>query len=122
MDAMELARMFFALIAVLAMIGLLGFAAKKAGLQAGVSPIGRKRRLALVESIALDNKRRAAILRCDGRDHLVILGPASELLVHSGPAPADSEDGAQNSAPILPFLQNAFARSRREPILSADAA
>ncbi len=117
MDLLEVGRMVFALIAVLAMIGLLGLAAKKAGLHAGASPLGRKRRLALVESLALDSKRRAAILRCDGKDHLVILGPASELLIESREAPA-ADAGAP--APVLPFLREAPAR--REPVVSADAA
>lgn len=112
MDLLQIGRMLFALLAVLAMIGLLGLAAKKAGLHAGAAPLGRKRRLALVESLALDNKRRAAILRCDGRDHLVILGPASELLIETTPAP--SEESAQAS--VVTFL------TRREPVMSADAA
>lgn len=117
MDLLEVGRMVFALIAVLAMIGLLGFAARKAGLSAGASPLSRKRRLALVESLALDSKRRAAILRCDGRDHLVILGPTSELLIQTCEAPAGDAAGL---APVLPFLREAPAR--REPVVSADAA
>ncbi len=113
MDLLEVARMVFSLVAVLALIGLLGLAAKKAGLHAGASPLGRKRRLALVESLALDNKRRAAILRCDGKDHLVILGPASELLIDTLTSPQESATSQPAVVSIAP---------RREPVFTADAA
>lgn len=118
MDAFEIARMFFALLAVLALIGLLGFAAKKAGLQNGASPLGRKRRLSLVESLALDNKRRAAILRCDGLDHLVILGPASEAVISSAPSPVEAVAGPTPAARPFNILQ---ARVWRDTA-AADAA
>lgn len=112
MDLVQMARMVFALMAVLALIGLLGLAARKAGLHAGISPLSRKRRLAVVESLALDNKRRAAILRCDGRDHLIILGPSSETLIESQPAPAD---GAAAPLSVVAFAQ-------KGPVQAAGAA
>ena len=44
----------------------------------------QKRRLKVVESVPLDNRRRAILLRRDDRDHLVILGPTGETVVESG--------------------------------------
>lgn len=81
MDAIDFARMFFALIAVLAMIGLAALAARKFGLAASGGVLVRKRRLNVVETLAIDARRRAVILSCDGREHLVILGANSETVV-----------------------------------------
>lgn len=122
MDAFDLLRMFCALIAVLAMIGLCAMLARKAGLASGAGALGRRRRLHLVETIALDARRRAAILRCDGREHLVILGPASELLIESGLTPVAAE--AAPAAPTAPFSLSALRPPpmRRRPTVTADAA
>lgn len=89
MDILDFSRIFFALIAVLGMIGLCALVARKAGLAQNAVRFARRKRLALVESLALDARRRAVIIRCDGREHLVVLGPTSETLIESGlPTPA----------------------------------
>lgn len=104
MDALEITRMFFALIAVLGLIGLLAAAARKAGWAAGGGAFGRPRRLAIVETLALDARRRATILRCDGREHFIILGPAGETVVASD-LPGVSGDaltaGAAGAGPTI---------------------
>lgn len=93
MDILDLSRIFFALISVLGMIGLCALIARKAGLAHNAVRFARRKRLALVESLALDARRRAVIIRCDGREHLVILGPTSETLIESGlPEPAAEPD------------------------------
>ena len=63
MDILDLSRIFFALIAVLGMIGLCAMIAKKAGLVSGAVGLAKKRRLQLVETLPLDARRRAAIIR-----------------------------------------------------------
>ncbi|MGD9801299.1 MAG: flagellar biosynthetic protein FliO [Parvularculaceae bacterium] len=73
MELIDIARIASSLIAVLGMIGLAALAAKKFGLQNGAFAARRTRRLALVETLPLDQRRRAAIISCDGREHLVIL-------------------------------------------------
>lgn len=83
MDILDLSRIFFALIAVLGMIGLCAMIAKKAGFISGAMGIQKKRRLTIVETLPLDARRRAAIIRCDGREHLVILGQTSETLIEA---------------------------------------
>jgi flagellar protein FliO/FliZ len=98
MDILDLSRIFFALIAVLGMIGLCAMIAKKAGLVSGAVGLAKKRRLAIVETLPLDARRRAAIIRCDGREHLVILGQASETLVEAN-IPALLERGIADAAP-----------------------
>lgn len=44
------------------------------------------KRLAITESLALDPRRRLVIVRHDGREHLLLLGPAGDLVVDRAPA------------------------------------
>lgn len=93
MDLFEIGRMFFALLAVVAMIGIAAFTARRLGLAANGGAMARKRRLHLVESLTIDARRRAVIIGCDGREHLVILGAQSETLVAAdlATAPLDTQ-------------------------------
>jgi flagellar protein FliO/FliZ len=76
-----------ALIFVLALIGVAAFAARRLGLGHAALPTGRRRRLAIVEVLPLDGRRRLVLLRRDAVEHLVILGPSSETVVESVIAP-----------------------------------
>lgn len=133
MDILDLSRIFFALIAVLGMIGLCAMIAKKAGLVSGAVGLAKKRRLQLVETLPLDARRRAAIIRCDGREHLVILGQTSETLVEANipacaervgvaeAAQGESRETATNSAhpgagrgpALTPLLDPGLGRDER---------
>ncbi len=42
---------------------------------------GRQRRLALAETIALDTRRRLHLVRCDGRDILVLTGGGQDVML-----------------------------------------
>lgn len=84
MEFFDIARVLFALIAVVGMIGLCAIAARKFGLQDGALPMRQARRLALVETMALDQRRRAAIISCDGREHLIILDQSNVTIIESG--------------------------------------
>lgn len=46
-----------------------------------------RRRLAVVETLALDARRRLVLVRRDGVEHLLMIGGAHELVVESGIAP-----------------------------------
>lgn len=70
-----------ALVFVLGLIGLAARAARRFGLAPAVRGDRSPRRLAVLESIALDAKRRLVLLRRDGVEHLVILGPSSDVVV-----------------------------------------
>lgn len=51
----------------------------------GFSGPGRRpRRLEIVERLALDGRSSLTLIRRDGREHLVLLGPQGALLVESG--------------------------------------
>ena len=103
MTLFDIARISFALLAVLGMIGGLALLAKRFGLAQTLQ--GRAdRRLRLVETLALDAKRRAAILSCDGREHLVILDAAGVTLIERNFGP---DRNADNSPPSLRLVRPA---------------
>jgi len=45
---------------------------------------GAVRRLDLVERLAIDNKRTLALIRRDGREHLLLLDPAGAVVIEGG--------------------------------------
>jgi flagellar protein FliO/FliZ len=100
----DFARILFGLTAVIGMIGIAAFAAKKAGLATASGGFVRKRRLRVVETLALDGRRRIAIIKCDDAEHLIVLGANNETVVaHNLDGAADEEDDAP--APV----ENPFA-------------
>ena len=83
MDAIEIGRYFGALILVLGLLGLAWVAARKYGLPGVVSPSGT-RRLAVVETLMLDARHKAYILRRDDTEHLVVIGPQGTVTIETG--------------------------------------
>ena len=84
MEISEYVRFLFALCFVLSLIGGLALLAKKMGWTHGM--IGNAKpdaRLQVVESLSLDTRRRAVIIRRDNVEHLVVLSPTSELLIET---------------------------------------
>ncbi len=80
MDLNTYVTFAIALLAVIALIYLVAWVMGRIGVvhrMAGRP--GKERRLKVKESLALDAKRRAVILDCDGSEHLVVLGSNSEL-------------------------------------------
>ena len=81
MDVVDISRIFFSLIAVLGLIGLLAAVARKTGFTAQGGPFVKRKRLALVETLNLDARRRLAVVACDGREFLLVLGAQQETLI-----------------------------------------
>jgi len=71
-DPVRLSGAVAALAGVLALIALLAWMARRLGLGAAGPRPGR--RLALVEVLALDPRRRLVLVRCDGREALLLTG------------------------------------------------
>ena len=82
-------RFFFALVAVLALIALLAGLARKLGYGYGRVPRSAARRLRIVESLAVDSRRRLLLVRRDSVEHLILLGSGPDLLIESGIAVPD---------------------------------
>lgn len=47
----------------------------------GLLQTGPARRLQIVESLPLDSRHRAVLLRCDARHHLLVLGDGKTVLI-----------------------------------------
>ncbi|MCC7304976.1 MAG: FliO/MopB family protein [Alphaproteobacteria bacterium] len=80
-DLPQILRVIAALAFVLALMGGLTIFLRKYGFS-GPNMNSRKR-LKLVETLPLDSRRRLAIVQCDEKQHLVILGPNSETVIES---------------------------------------
>lgn len=68
---------------------------------------GRNRRLMVVDSVAIDNKRQAVIVRRDETEHLIVIGGPNDLVVESG-----------FSAPAVNHVQRAPRRKPAEPVVA----
>ncbi len=79
MDLLDYARAVFALIATLALIVGAAYAARRFGmLQPGGPGVKRMR---VTETLLIDTRRRLVIVRVDDREHVMLLGPAGDVLV-----------------------------------------
>jgi flagellar protein FliO/FliZ len=92
-----------ALLFVLALIGALAYGARRLGLAPRVTSSRGRRRLAIVEVLAIDTKRRLVLVRRDGVEHLVLLGATQDAVVETGIAPPDGATPAGASEPSTRF-------------------
>lgn len=95
MDTFDYSNFFELVIGLIAVISLmygLLFLLKKFNLVEGQAGVKIDRRLNIAESLMLDNRRRAVILRCDDEEHLVILSQSGETVVKAGMPVLEKED------------------------------
>lgn len=79
MDLLDWARSLFALIATLALIVGVAYAARRLGmLQPGAPGLKRMR---ITETLLIDTRRRMVIVRIDEREHVLLLGPGGDVVV-----------------------------------------
>lgn len=91
MDWLDWARTLFALIATLALIAGAAYAARRLGmLQPNAQGV---RRLKISETLMIDPRRRLVLVRLDGREHLLLLGPGGDIVV--------SDTEAKDPAPVV---------------------
>ncbi len=94
MEVESYLRFVFAMIFVLGLIALLAAAARRYGLGYRAPARSDKRRMSIIEVMAVDAKRRFVLMQCGDVQHLVLLGANSETLIEGGiPAPAKSLAG-----------------------------
>jgi flagellar protein FliO/FliZ len=95
MDLITIAQFAGTLLALLGVIALMAIGAQRFNLVPGMARFGlapgRVRRLSLIESLPLDPRRRLVLVRADGRDHLLLIGGESDLVIQSAPALAIEE-------------------------------
>ena len=96
-------RFVLALILVIGLILGLSWLLKRLGLGIGANgPLTRKRRLRTVESVLLDGRHRAVLIRRDDIEHLVLVGPNTSQVIERG-IPAAPAPDADQTAPASPF-------------------
>ena len=81
MDMVEILRVVLGLGAVLSIIGVCALIAQRTGLATFKNAIRRERRLKLVETLAVDSRRKALVLQCDQQEYIVLTGPSGDLLI-----------------------------------------
>jgi len=104
MDASDYLRFAAALVAVLALIALCGVVARRWG--GSALPAARNRRLRIVEVVPVDARRRLLLVRRDGVEHLLLLGPTQDLLVESAITPPSHPADAGADASTVPHRKN----------------
>jgi flagellar protein FliO/FliZ len=78
-ELLDWARTVFALVLTLGLILGVAYGARRLGmLQANGQGAKRMR---VTESLMLDPRRRMVIVRCDDREHLLLLGPGGDIVV-----------------------------------------
>ena len=93
MEPVSLTRVFISLLFVLGLIGLFAALAKRFGLPQKLAGSARAgTRLAIVETLLLDAKRRLVLIRRDGTLHLLLLGGGSDVVIESGIADEEKKE------------------------------
>ena len=101
-------KFLLALLFVLGLIGGLSIIAKRAGLgNRGPIVKGNSKRLSIVETMALDPKRRVVLIRCDNSEHLLLLGSNSEQTIVSSLSDED--------LPKVKLAHQPFPRALEQP-------
>jgi len=102
MGLADLLQFALALAFVLALIGLAAVAARRFGLGGALPRAAGRRRLAIVEVLPLDGRRRLVLLRRDGAEQLVILGANGETGIEAGIAAPARFDATLEAIQALP--------------------
>lgn len=99
MEMLEFVKFAAALLFVLGLMGGLALLMRKFSANTPFTA-PHKRRLKVIEILPLDPKRKAVLLKRDNREHLIILGANSELLV-------ESDIESQQDAEVIPLKAKA---------------
>ena len=96
-------RFALALVFVLALIGVLTAVARRFGFgYASAKKSGKQKRLAIVEIMPVDAKRKLVLFKRDSTERLILLGGTTDIVVESG-VPAPPVDRAEDTAAMPAF-------------------
>lgn len=98
MDVADWGRAVAALMATLALLGLLAFAARRFNMLQPLRAPGEKR-LSVVETLMLDPRRRLVIVRDGGVEHLLLLSPFGDQRVDTRKPPDAPAQATPENAP-----------------------
>lgn len=115
MDIVDYFRFIAALSVVLGLIAACAYVVRRFGLAPRVTT-GSDRRVRVVEISTVDARRQVVLLRRDGVEHLVLLGPTGDLVVETGiavpPAIANEDPRPRASDIVVPWPRFAQALRR----------
>ncbi|MEQ9170420.1 MAG: flagellar biosynthetic protein FliO [Rhodospirillales bacterium] len=114
MDMDGYLRFILALLFVIGLIAVLAAMARRAGWGFPATAIKRasNRRLGIVEVTPLDGRRRLILVRRDDKEHLLLIGPTSELVIETGiTGPGAGFKQALDTAVLPPADDDAEPRS-----------
>ncbi len=81
-------RALLSLVLVLGLIAGAGYLARRFGVAGGLTlKRASRRRLGLVETLQIDNRRRVVLVRKDDTEYLLLVGGSSDLHIDKTPAP-----------------------------------
>jgi flagellar protein FliO/FliZ len=98
MDLIDFGRYFAALLLVLGLLGAAALGTRRFGLP-GIVKGASTRRLALVETLMVGPRHKLFLLRRDGVEHLVLMGPQGASVVETGISSPLATANAQARAP-----------------------
>jgi flagellar protein FliO/FliZ len=120
-DIPALLKLPLALALVIGLIFLVAYLVRRFGPFAGALPSRRAaKRLGMVASQVIDNKRRLVLVRRDGVEHLLLLGGSQDLVIEQGITPPDDAD--ENTQLADPALNDPAAplplssKSKADPV------
>lgn len=87
---MEYMRAFLALLFVAGLIFILSLMLRKTGFNQRILGNKGPARLKVVETLYLDPRRRLVIVRCDNREHVLLLGATGDVVVESREGTGDA--------------------------------
>tara|TARA_A100000171_G_scaffold52041_1_gene68719 strand:- start:188 stop:640 length:453 start_codon:yes stop_codon:yes gene_type:complete len=115
MEISDLLRFISALVFVVGLIAACAWAARRFGLMPDAARASNSGRLAVVESLTLDAKRKLVIVRHDDKEHVLMLGE-TDLVVEAG-LPARPQAETQNTIVKLSQHQGpAFAPGQHSTV------
>lgn len=95
MDLTAFLQYVAALVFVIALILAIAWAMRRFGMSGAIGGLGHRRnpRLAVVEALSIDGRRRLLLVRRDGTEHLLLLGATQDMLIESGIPAAVADQG-----------------------------
>ena len=126
MDILSMFRTVGALGLVLGMLAAALWAVKRYDIKLpGRVSTGSRKRVEVVERLALDAKRSVALIRRDGREHLVLIGPDGSTTLETGiiaPPREAAPEPVKVAMPELPAFAANFAKLIKLPKAEAEDA
>lgn len=102
---MEMAAYLRVIVSLTLVVGLMMavlWALRRFNIGGMVARPGARRRVAVVETMAVDSRRRLLLVRRDGVEHLLMIGGTHDLVIEGGITPPGGTPDSDNESGIAP--------------------